>query len=102
MNQDEAKAEIVDVVSEVQGCKATELIAHERILSLVAEGHKVVEMIAELCDEGELVEVEYVVPNISYRIKSFLLPKGTQISIASRPSRHYSEEPFAETGVVET
>jgi hypothetical protein len=47
-------------------------------------------MIAELCAEGELVEVEYVLPNMTYRVKTFLLPKGTEI--ASLQKIHNVEE----------
>lgn len=79
MNRNEAKKEIVATVEAVQGCKATELIANERILPLIAANFDIIGMIAELCSEGELVEIEYIIPNIPYRVKSFLFPKGTKV-----------------------
>ncbi len=74
-----AKKEIVSVVESIQGCKVTELICHNRILPLIVSKHDVIKMIEELCIERELVEIEYILPNMTYRIKSFLLPKGTTV-----------------------
>lgn len=55
---------------------------------LCAEELRIIEqdilaLILEMVDEGELVEVDYVLPNLNYRIKSFLLPKGTEVRCAN-------------------
>lgn len=73
---DEKDLEIVEkIVNNRNGIKATELAA----LSDVRDVKDLVQTIECLVQNGRIVEVEYVLPNISYRIKSFLLPKGTQI-----------------------
>jgi len=78
-----AKGAICALVEQAQGCKALELIAKlgseqvwviEEVNSWTA-----IELIEELVEEGELIEIEYTLPNMSYRVKSFLLPKGTEI-----------------------
>jgi len=79
---------IKQVVTDHQGCKATEvpvLIAHvldnidntTQLTRSQLQWTAVPELVQDLVDKGELVEVEYVLPNMDYRIKSFLLPKGT-------------------------
>jgi len=77
------KKAIKEIVEARQGCKATELvvfIAEERPELLVVLG-EVIEAVDELIHEGEIVEVEYILPTMDYRVKSFLLPKGTQIIV---------------------
>ena len=41
--------------------------------------YDVIELLDELIGEGRLVEVEYVLPAMSYRVKSLLFPAGTEI-----------------------
>ena len=35
----------------------------------------------ELIRDGEIMEIEYTLPNMDYRVKSIYMPKGTSISI---------------------
>jgi hypothetical protein len=86
MNRDEAKEQITKVVEMVQGCKATELVAHPEIVPIIVEfdSGEYFDMIEELVSEGNLVEIEYVLPNMNFKVKSFLLPKGTTVDIVSR------------------
>ena len=67
---------VCQVVEEKQGCKATELAADVRIATA---GRDLPEAIERLVEKGELLEIEYVLPTLNFRIKSFLLPKGTEI-----------------------
>jgi len=77
------KQAIINIVLNKQGCKATELpveiaVEHPELLSQL---DNVIEVLDELVEEGNLVEVEYVLPNMNYRIKSVYFPKGTQIVV---------------------
>jgi len=84
MTFEEFKQVIVDTVTDVQGCKATELIAH--VAGRLEEEfpqHDFMRALNELLESGELEEVEYVLPQMDYRTKSFLLPKNTQIFLGS-------------------
>lgn len=78
MTKDEAKDLIVQVVTEKQGAKATVLAAEERLLAI---GYDFPDLVEELVDEDRLVEVEYVLPDMNYRCKSFLLPKGSKVRV---------------------
>jgi hypothetical protein len=40
------------------------------------------EALEELVNEGEILELEYTLPEMDYRIKSIFFPKGTQIKAA--------------------
>ncbi len=78
LSEREAKDMIVEAVESKQGCKATELTAIPEIV--LGVGDNLVPYIYELVEEGRLVEVEYTVPSVPYRLKSFLLPQGTEIT----------------------
>ena len=79
-----AKALVKQVVKEKQGCKAVELVTFVAMEMAKSPSTSDIdvdlpELIETMTKEGELVEVEYVLPNMDYRVKSFLLPKGTEI-----------------------
>ena len=78
MTREEAKILVVNAVTALQGCKATELAAS---VAFAFDEHSLPELIDELVAEGELLELEYEVPTMPYRSKSFLLPKGTSLSL---------------------
>jgi hypothetical protein len=80
MTKEQACKIIVDAVSSVGGCKLTELILHEKIREITREVGQLADMVEELVERGELVEVEYIRPDADYRVKSFLLPKGSVFS----------------------
>jgi hypothetical protein len=80
MTKSDMKAAIAAAVLECQGCKAIELLL--KLPDWTRKGiyessFDFVELIEEMVDEGTLVE--YVLPNMTYRIKSFLLPAGTEL-----------------------
>lgn len=83
MTKDEAKSLIVSTIVERQGLKATELAS---VPDLVLSGWEVPELVDELVRDGQLVEVEYVLPYMDWRVKSFLLPPGTKVGVNNHES----------------
>jgi hypothetical protein len=97
------KALIEQVVTNHQGCKATDVpvliyrlldnsddVTWSRpLLTLLASEQWAMlpTLIQELVDEGKLVEVVYVVPGVAYRAESFLLPKDTRVGDWLKPPR---------------
>lgn len=75
VSSQEAKQRLVNIITEKQGMKAVEL-AGLAALSFSCD-ESVVLLLDELVREKSIVEVEYVLPNMSYRIKSMFFPKGT-------------------------
>jgi hypothetical protein len=80
------KQVLIDTVAEVQGCKSMELIGYaaEKMGEEFAR-HDFMQALQEAIDEGDIEEVEYILPQLDFRIKSFLLPKNTQIFLGSSP-----------------
>jgi hypothetical protein len=83
VTKDEAKRLICSEVSAMQGCKITELLARPVFYSLHLEGGSTPEyipdLIEELIKENRLVEINYTLPNMPYRLKTFLLPAGSRV-----------------------
>ncbi len=74
------KERIIEIVTEKQGLKATELAAVLGQDPKVFESSTTItDLILELVRERRLVEVEYVLPHLGYRVKSFLLPAESQV-----------------------
>lgn len=75
------KEAIIEAVTRMQGCKTMDLFGDEDVLGLLSTEIEMSlsEVVQILVNEGELVEVEYILPARDYRIKSFLLPKGTKV-----------------------
>jgi hypothetical protein len=68
---------ILNLVEFYQGLKATELVA-----MLASHKHeKILETLQVMIDNEEVLEVEYTLPSMPWRVKSFLLPKGTSIQL---------------------
>lgn len=80
MSNDEAKALITKMVVDHQGLKSPELAA--KIIERTKGRDKKVDwitLIGECVSEGKILEIEYIIPGLHYRTKSFLLPKGAEI-----------------------
>lgn len=90
------KREIIEMVHSMQGCKAVELFAaitkwlyrqkeeapfsqNGGFPSSFITHEFIMKLIEELVKEGELIEIQYNLPRMDYRNKSFLLPKGSII-----------------------
>jgi hypothetical protein len=98
VEKESAKQKLCQIVEEKQGLKATEL-AFEFVRRIHAEGcisNNVLQLIEELVKEGRLVEIEYVLSTLKYRIKSFILPGDTEVqSISAGTDSLLSDEYLA-------
>ncbi len=86
MTRDELKVFIVKKVTEANGIKGTQLVADIAIEPGIREclgTHEIPDLLDELVSEGSIVEIEFIVPRMTYKIKSFYLPKGSEITIKS-------------------
>jgi len=72
------KQKIMDYLRRTQGVKAVELASSPEIV-LALENESFGEVVEELVADHEIVEIEYVVSNIPYRLKSFFLPGGSVV-----------------------
>lgn len=68
------------------GIKATELVLEVmgEINPNKWEGDLFQEIVNEMIKEGHIIELEYILPNMDYRVKSIYFPKGTILSGAKR------------------
>ena len=85
-DEEKIRQEITKLVTERQGCKATELavVAVRCLINRIdaRELDKIPDLIEQMVKEGELLEVEFVLPMMDWRCKSFLLPKGTEVKLS--------------------
>jgi hypothetical protein len=79
--QEELRKAIVDCINQNHGIKAVKLAMN--VMSVInpqrfhaEDYHKEID---SLVADGEIIELEYMVPEIEYRIKSIYFPKGTKI-----------------------
>lgn len=70
---------IIKTVAERNGCKSTELAAE--LAPDLLRGNSFIETVEKLINDKLLVEIEYVLPAHTGRIKSFLLPTGTLLNV---------------------
>ncbi len=82
ITKEEFKDRIVKLVEDCQGLKATELPAKFDLEMLgTLEVVDFPTVLAELLHERRIVEIEYTLPNMNYRVKSFILPAGTDVNV---------------------
>lgn len=80
ISKDELKKIIIDIVNDNNGLKSMELIPKlPESVFIYLKSEDICETLDELVSNGDILEIEYSVPNYSYKIKSFYLPKGTEI-----------------------
>jgi len=70
------------------GIKATALVADIQVAMCEGRlpnvsGFDILCFIDQLVSEGEIVEVEYILPSMNFRIKSLYLPKGAEVRVNS-------------------
>ncbi len=70
---------ILRKVNNSTGIKAVELTlaVMSEINPLIFEAKTYISELDELVKNGEILELEYTLPNMDYRIKSIYFPKGT-------------------------
>lgn len=72
---------IIRIVNNNQGLKGTELVLKLMSADLNIEATTLLKAIDEVVQDGEIIEVEYTLPMMNYRVKSMYFPKGTVIKI---------------------
>ena len=74
---------ILQVIKESQGIKNVDLAL--KVMAEVGPGSfdkdKFELAVAQLIHGKEIIEVEFVLPNVDYRMKSIYFPKGTRLGI---------------------
>ena len=71
-------------VKDMQGCKITELVAE---IDLVEEAYNssinLADEVYAMIKDGELIEVEYILSHLAFRIKSYLFPADTEVRLGN-------------------
>lgn len=89
MTRDKAKQLVCDLVTEKQGCKILDLIP-QFYEAVGSTDFTVNSLVDELVEESRLIEIEYVLPGmLDYKIKSFLLPAGTDVKVNDTPMKDH-------------
>lgn len=77
--------EVTDAIKELveNGIKATELVAQlaSQFKTRLPPSTDVLGLLDKMVHDGEIVEVEYILPHLDFRIKSMYFPAGTSVSI---------------------
>jgi len=79
--ENSSESVLISIVNEHQGLKLTELVMHATV-AISKLGYRepdLVKVLNGLISEAKLLEIEYVLPDMDYRIKSFILPAGTKV-----------------------
>ena len=78
MSREKTKERLSNYLRGKQGDKGVEFASDIEVIEALGDQsfHEVME---ELVEEGRVVEIEYTVPSIPYRLKSFFLPEGAVI-----------------------
>ncbi len=81
MTKEDVKKMILNIINGSSGIKATELITavYDEAKEHSLEEHNIVVYVEELVFENEILEIEYTLPLMSYRLKSIYFPIGTTI-----------------------
>ena len=83
ISKDGKKQLIVDAVERLQGAKATELVvAIAGMMGPDIDGDELVDLIDELVTDNKLLELEYILPSMPERMKSFLLPAKSKVFVS--------------------
>ncbi len=77
---DDTKMTAVVLQAVSSGVKATEL-AVQLAQHASSEPERYLALVQQLIEDGEIVEIEYVLPDMPYRTKSFYLPKGAKVTV---------------------
>ena len=74
---------VIDKVNNDPGIKGVALVTQlvvDQGKNLIPPDIDILELIDRLVKEGKLLEVEYILPSMSHRIKSLYFPKETRIT----------------------
>lgn len=76
MTTDQAKQVLVDKIVGLQGLKATELATE---VAVELQEFDVPKLLDELVAEKRIIEIQYTLPDMNWRHKSFYFPAGTYL-----------------------
>jgi hypothetical protein len=85
MCNNELQAKVIELVE--NGIKGTELVTRlttelfRREFKGKFEPSNILQLIEDMVKEGRIREIEYVLPSLDYRVKSFYLPANTEVTI---------------------
>lgn len=84
VTKEELKKHITDIVKNNPGIKGVDLALRllDRTMPSYLDKDIYQQSLSELIIENGIMELEYVVPGMEYRIKSLYFPIGTQIKAA--------------------
>jgi hypothetical protein len=76
---------LVRRITELQGCKATELVSDEEVVKalMVNDDISLLDALDAIVTTNRIVEIEYVLPELDFRVKSFYLPANTQVRVCA-------------------
>lgn len=85
-HEEQVRQTIIAIVQKQPGIRGTELCIHDNIVNDAAcgffkEGVDVVDIMNQMVVDGHLVELEYVLAETNYRIKSMYFPQGTNVQV---------------------
>lgn len=79
---------VVEIVKENPGINSAELAAKLTIKkcenNLKVEGSEIVKAIEDAAKEGLILEMEYILPSMPYRIKSVYFPADTKLTLKGK------------------
>jgi hypothetical protein len=82
MTKEQLKDRIHNIIVNLQGCKATELVSRfDREMLEALDAFDLSTILTEMMHDKKLIEIEYELPEMSWRSKSFFLPYGTEVRI---------------------
>jgi hypothetical protein len=84
MNKIEVENLIRDMVDNSQGLKGVELVTKVMSNNLTINNNELMDTLFDMIERGEFVEIEYELPNMGYRTKSFIVPKGTKVNVINK------------------
>ena len=80
MTKEQVKEAVEKLICDKQGIKAVTLASDPEIYK-VLDNECFLDIMEELVKEGRVVEIEYSIPSMSYRVKSFYLPGGSVVGV---------------------
>lgn len=76
--EQQVREEIVKFVREKYHATSGEIVA---AVGPECLEHNLADLLERMVDDGDLVETEFVLPDMHYRIKSIYFPKGTSVQV---------------------
>lgn len=81
INMSKMKEEIVELVNDFGPIKATELVVRLIEKQGFTQNSLITDILNELVKNGDIIEVSYILPSMTYREKVLYFPKGTIIGV---------------------